>query len=88
MYFCIIVLFLLTAILQLIKFYSFVIFSFLINAIILLLKRLDLIHYLYIHFLSFRCLFSILKHYLELYITDTALKVPRSLFCFTTSNIS
>ena len=30
-------------------------------------------------------LFSLLKHYLELFITDTALKVPRSLYCFTTS---
>ena len=30
-------------------------------------------------------LFSLLKHYLELYITDTALKVSRSLYCFTTS---
>ena len=30
-------------------------------------------------------LFSLLKHYLDLYITDTALKVSRSLYCFTTS---
>ena len=30
-------------------------------------------------------LFSLLKHYLELYITDTALKISRSLYCFTTS---
>ena len=30
-------------------------------------------------------LFSLLTHYLELYITDTALKVSRSLYCFTTS---
>ena len=30
-------------------------------------------------------LFSLLKHYLELYITDTVLKVSRSLHCFTTS---
>ena len=29
-------------------------------------------------------LFSLLKHYLELYITDTVLKVSRSLYCFTT----
>ena len=28
-------------------------------------------------------LFPILKHYLELYITDTALKVSRPLYCFT-----
>ena len=30
-------------------------------------------------------LFSLLKHYLDLYITDTALKLSRSLYCFTTS---
>ena len=30
-------------------------------------------------------LFSLLKHYLELYITGTALKVSRSFYCFTTS---
>ena len=30
-------------------------------------------------------LFSVLRHYLELYISDTALKVSRSLYCFTTS---
>ena len=30
-------------------------------------------------------LFSLLKHYLDLYITDTVLKVSRSLYCFTTS---
>ena len=30
-------------------------------------------------------LFSLLKHYLELYITDTALKVSRSLYSFTSS---
>ena len=30
-------------------------------------------------------LFSVLKHYLDLYISDTALKVSRSLNCFTTS---
>ena len=29
-------------------------------------------------------LFSLLKYYFELYITDTALKVSRSLRCFTT----
>ena len=29
-------------------------------------------------------LFSLLKHYLELYITDTTLKVSRSLYYFTT----
>ena len=30
-------------------------------------------------------LFSLLKHYLELYITDTVLKVSRFSYCFTTS---
>ena len=30
-------------------------------------------------------LFSLLEHYLEIYITDTALKVSHSLYCFTTS---
>ena len=30
-------------------------------------------------------LFSLLKHYLKLYIPDTALKVFRSVYCFTTS---
>ena len=30
-------------------------------------------------------LFSLLKHFFELYITDTALKVSRSLYCFTAS---
>ena len=30
-------------------------------------------------------LFSLLKHHLELYITDTPLKVSRSFYCFTTS---
>ena len=30
-------------------------------------------------------LFSLLKHHLDLNITDTALKVFRSLYCFTTS---
>ena len=28
-------------------------------------------------------LFSLFKHYLDLYVTDTALKVSRSLYCFT-----
>ena len=30
-------------------------------------------------------LFSLVKHYLDLYINNTALKVSRSLYCFTTS---
>ena len=30
-------------------------------------------------------LFSLLKHDLDVYITDTALKVSRSLYCFTAS---
>ena len=29
-------------------------------------------------------LFSLLKHYLDLYISDTVLKVYRSVYCFTT----
>ena len=31
-------------------------------------------------------LFFLVKHYLELYITDTALKVSRSFYCFTISH--
>ena len=46
---------------------------------------LVLILYLYIHFLSLRCFSPLHEHYLELYITDIALKVSRSLCCFTTS---
>ena len=39
-----------------------------------------------LHTFSFSgMLFFLLKHYLVLYITDTALKVSRSLYCFTTS---
>ena len=30
-------------------------------------------------------LFSLLKYFLDLYLTDTALKVSTSLYCFTTS---
>ena len=30
-------------------------------------------------------LFSLLKHYLDLYVTDTALKLSQSLYCFSTS---
>ena len=57
------------------KFYSFIIFSLLINAAILLLNYLVLMLY----FFSFsQTFFSLLKHYLELYITDAALKVSRS----------
>ena len=53
------------------------------NAFALLLNCLVLVIYLYIHFLSLRCYFLYLK--LDLYISDTALKVSRSLYCFTTS---
>ena len=49
-----IVLFSLLAVLQLIQFYSFIIFSILINAVIFLLNCLVLILYLYIHFLYLR----------------------------------
>ena len=56
-----------------------IVFSLLINAVILLLNCLVLILYLYI--------FSLLKHHLDLNITDTALKVlvSQSLYGFTTS---
>ena len=60
-------LFPLTAILQLINFTALYFFSLLINAVILLLNCLVLV--LYIHFLSLRCLFSLLKHYLELFVS-------------------
>ena len=61
MYFYIIVLFPLTAVLQLIKFYSFIIFSILINAVILLSNYLVLILYIYLHFLSLRSYFIYLN---------------------------
>ena len=54
MNFYIIVLFPLIAVLQLKKFYSFIIFSALINAVILLLNCLVLKLYLYIQFLFLR----------------------------------
>ena len=60
-YFYIIVIFPLTAILQLIIFYIFIIFILLINAVILLLNGLVLILYLYIHFLCLRHYFLYLK---------------------------
>ena len=41
---------------------------------------------LYLHMFSFSSmLFSLFKHYLDLYISDTTLKVSWSLYCFTTS---
>ena len=43
------------------KFNSFIIFSLLINAVILLLNCLVLIFYLYIHFFSLRCYFPYLN---------------------------
>ena len=48
---------------------------------------LDLTFNLVIVTMTFKSwmLFSLFKHYLELYITDTALKVSRSLYYFTTS---
>ena len=58
------------------KFYSFIIFSLLINTIILLLSCFITLS---------QMLFFLLKHYLELYITDTAMKVSQSLYFFTTS---
>ena len=61
-----------------------IIFSLLINAVILLLNCFVLILYLYIHFSSL-FIFHLLKHHFDLNITNTALKVSRSLYCFTTS---
>ena len=58
-------------------------FSLLINAVILLLSCLVLILFFTYIFFLLDIIFSI-KHYLDLYITDTALKVSRSLNCFTT----
>ena len=69
-----------------IKFYSFINFSLLMNAVILLVNCLVLILHLYTHFLSLRC-YSLLKHYLELCITDNALKVSQSPYCFTTLDL-
>ena len=43
------------------KFYSFIIYSLLINAVMLLLNCLVLILYLYIHFLSLTCYFLYLN---------------------------
>ena len=79
MHFYIIVLFPLAAILQLIKFYSFINFSLLTNTVILPLNCLVLILYLYIHFLSLRC------YFLYLNIIWSFMKVSRSLYCVTTS---
>ena len=59
-------------------------FSILVNDVILLLNCLVLILYLHVQFLLFEINY-LLKHYLELYITDTVLKVSRSLYCFITS---
>ena len=59
-------------------------FKFAHQCRLLQLNCLVLILYFYIHFLSLRCYFLYLKHYWDLYITDTALKVSRSLKCFTT----
>ena len=85
MYFNIIVLFSIDIYSTVNKFYGFIIFSLLINAVILLLNCLVLLLYLYIHFLSLRHYISLFKHYLDLNITDTALKASRPLYCFTTS---
>ena len=66
MHFYIIVLFLSTAN----KFYSFIIFSLLIDAVILLLNS-RVLNTLFLHTFSFSwMLFSLFKHYLELYITS------------------
>ena len=60
MHFYIIMLFPLTAILQLMNFTASI-FYLLINAVILLLNCLVLVLYLYIHFLSLRCYFLYLN---------------------------
>ena len=49
------------------KFYSFIIFSFLMNVVILLLNCLVLILYLYTHCLSLRCYFLYLTLFGALY---------------------
>ena len=50
-----------------------------------ILNRLVLVLYLYIvlHFLSPRCYFLYLNIFLDRYVSDTELKVSRSLYCFT-----
>ena len=77
MHFYIIVLFPLTAILQLINFTASYFFSLLINAVVLLLSCFSTLS-LHITFSFFSMLFSILKHYLDLYVSDTELKVSQS----------
>ena len=76
MHFYIIMLFPLTAILQLINFTASYFFSLLINAVILLLNCLVFSTFTYIFFLLDAIFFT--PHYLDLY-SDTALKVSRSL---------
>ena len=80
----IIVLFPVIYILQLINFTASG-FSLLINSAILLLDCLVLIVYFYIHFLYVRCYFLYLALFGALYMTETTLKVSKSLYCFTTS---
>ena len=77
MYFYIIVIFSIDIYSKVNKFYSIISFSLLINTVILLLNRLLLILYLYIHFLSPRHYFLQFNCYLDLYITDIALKVSQ-----------
>ena len=64
------------------KFYSIKIFSLLLNVVILLLNCLVLILFLSHSSCTFsfsETFSSLFKYYLDLYITDTALKVSRSL---------
>ena len=61
MYFYIIMSFSLSFHSQVNKAYSFIIFSLMINAVILVLNCLGLILYLYIHFASLRCYFLYLN---------------------------
>ena len=74
MYFYIIVLFLIDIYSTVNIFYSIIIFSLLINAVILLFNCLVVI---YVPFLIFRHYFLCLN-IIDLYITDNALKVSRS----------
>ena len=74
------VLFPLTSYTPINKFYSFVNFSLLINAVILLMNYLVLT--LYIHFLSLRHFFL---HLNIIWTFITALKIFQSLYCYNTS---
>ena len=61
-----------------------IMFSLLITAVILPLNFLVLILF-YMYFLSLRCYFLYLNDILDVYVTESALKVPQYLCCFTIS---